>query len=351
VTAVLIGLYLVGQLLAASGDPLALVRIGSRFSDLDPAGTPGYDGQFYYYIARDPASAWRHMDVPAYRYQRIFYPMVVRLLALGDERLIPWVMALVNLASVAVSVAVVEALLAERGIGRWYALPVGLFAGQVFAVVAVLAEPLALCLSLVAIWMCDRGWWIWGAVFAALAALTKETQLVVVAGYVLYLAKRRRFGRALALGAVGGVPFVAWQLVLWAWLGAWGPGAGGAGATSFHVVPFGALFSLLRLGWSVFVLFAAALIPIVLLPTMWAILAAGRDILVGHDHPWTFALFLYAAAIPFLPASTALDLSAIPRFISPLVALTILYAAQRRAHRVLGASLLWMTTVVLVPFL
>ena len=53
--------------------------------------------------------------------------------------------------------------------------------------------------------------------------------------------------------------------------------------------------------------------------------------------------------IPFLPASTLLDLSAMPRVASPLVALTVLYAAYHRRARVLNASLLWITTAVLVP--
>ena len=37
-------ILLVGATIArAGGDPLALARIGTRFSDLDPAGTEGYD--------------------------------------------------------------------------------------------------------------------------------------------------------------------------------------------------------------------------------------------------------------------------------------------------------------------
>jgi hypothetical protein len=45
---------------------------------VDPR-TPGWDGQFYYYMANDPlalADTEKHMDMPAYRYQRIGVPLV-----------------------------------------------------------------------------------------------------------------------------------------------------------------------------------------------------------------------------------------------------------------------------------
>jgi hypothetical protein len=115
------------------------------------------------------------------------------------------------------------------------------------------------------------------------------------------------------------------------------------------VVPFGALLSLVQFGWDVLALYAVIWVPIIVVPTVWAILASGRSVLAGENHPWTWALLFVAMVIPFLPASTLLDLSAMPRFASPLVALTILYAAHHRRARVLNASLLWMTTVVLVP--
>jgi hypothetical protein len=226
---------------------------------------------------------------------------------------------------------------------------VGLFAGQVFSVIAVLTEPLALCLSLLAILLHARGRWVWSAILFALAVLTKETQLIVAAGYILYMVHRGQAGRALATGVVVGAPFALWQVYLRLWLGAWGLGAGGTGATAFQVLPFGALLSVARTSWSAFALFTAVLVPIVVIPSVWAIGAAGRAVLVGEGDPWTYALLLYAAVIPFLPASTALDLSAIPRFMGPLVALSILHAGSCRAYRVLQACLLWITTVVLVP--
>src|SRR3990172_591415 len=74
------------------GDPLALARIGTRFSQGDLQGSEGYDGQFIYYIAinPDPQQVAQYLDVPAYRYQRILLPLLARAFSLGNQPIIPW---------------------------------------------------------------------------------------------------------------------------------------------------------------------------------------------------------------------------------------------------------------------
>lgn len=64
--------------------------------DVDRPGE-GYDGQFYYYLAVDPANARFYMDSPGYRYLRPVYPAAARALALGFREAIPWTLLLVNL--------------------------------------------------------------------------------------------------------------------------------------------------------------------------------------------------------------------------------------------------------------
>ena len=84
--ATLVGLGLILlRLSQVEWDPLGLAELGTRYSQLDPAGTEGYDGQFAYYIAvsPNPKDVAIQLDVPAYRYQRILYPLMARSLALG----------------------------------------------------------------------------------------------------------------------------------------------------------------------------------------------------------------------------------------------------------------------------
>ncbi|HEV2125381.1 MAG TPA: hypothetical protein VGW38_21740, partial [Chloroflexota bacterium] len=44
---------------------LDFVHVGTIFSQKDPEGGWGYDGQFYYYVARDPATAASFLDNPS----------------------------------------------------------------------------------------------------------------------------------------------------------------------------------------------------------------------------------------------------------------------------------------------
>ena len=87
IVTVLCLIYTVFTVIQNGGDPLALVTIGTRFSEGNPTGTEGYDGQFVYYIARDPSTATQYIDVPAYRFQRILLPMLARFLAFGQVSL------------------------------------------------------------------------------------------------------------------------------------------------------------------------------------------------------------------------------------------------------------------------
>ena len=55
------------------------------FSELNPQGTTGYDGQFAYYIARDGFAAAPNLDNPSWRFQRIIYPALARALMSSPE--------------------------------------------------------------------------------------------------------------------------------------------------------------------------------------------------------------------------------------------------------------------------
>ena len=85
VVAIVCLLYVSITLLRNNFDPLRFALIGSQYDPGVANGTPGYDGQFAYQIARDPANGWTKIDVPAYRYQRIVYPIAARVLARGYE--------------------------------------------------------------------------------------------------------------------------------------------------------------------------------------------------------------------------------------------------------------------------
>ena len=359
----LVALAYVGLTLARhGGDPLAFALVGTRYSQGDPQGSPGYDGQFAYYIARDPTGGWRYCDVPAYRYQRILYPFLAWALALGQPEGVGWTLVALNVAALAGGTYFTEQLLAARGVSRWYALVYGLYGGLVAGLRLDLTEPLAYGLV-------QAGLWVWAdcrlqiedcrfqvagrnSLLAtglfALAALAKETALIAVAGLLLYLALEHRWREAVKLGLGTGLPFAAWQCVLWVWLGNPGVGAGGAMATSFEWLPFAGLLRAATVSWPAFWLLLAIEGLLFVLPTIWALAASARDLLHGQPHPWVTVLLAQAATLPFLPFSTWREPLAMARLAAGLVAATLLYGALRRSRRVLTFGLLWLATLALL---
>jgi hypothetical protein len=345
VAAVSLG-YVAVVVAAAGGDPLVLATIGTRFSEADPGGTEGYDGQFAYYIARDPWDGWRQCDVPAYRYQRILYPLLVRALALGRAALVPWVLPLVNVAALAAGTWFTEQILLAYRINRWYALTYGLYAGLLMSVRLDLNEPLSQCLLLAGALWGERDHWGGTTLCFALAALAKETALVFVAGYLLVFILTRHWRRLISVGAGVGIPFLAWQVALWLWFGQPGIRSGGAGATGWEVIPFNGLWSVGQISLPALRLLALIMVPLAVIPSLLAVVVAGRDLWRGRQHVFVGTLFVAGLALFFLPQSTFREPLAMLRLTIPLMASSILYGARRRSRRVLNYSLLWLASLV-----
>lgn len=349
IVTVLCLLYIVIVLLRSGGDPLALVTLGTRFDQGDPHGTEGYDGQFVYYIARDPTTAAAFIDVPAYRFQRILLPILGQVLALGQTPLIPWGLLVINLVSLAVGTALLEHLLAQQKISRWYALTYGLTIGTFGAVRLSLPEPLAYALVLGGIILAQRERWLWSAVLFALAALARETTLLFPFAYGLYMLSRRHVRTASVFGAVTLLPFAVWQMVLYQHFGTLGINSGGAMATPFEIVPFAGVVRIFtesppdaRLG--LLAVYGAVLVPFILVPALWALWCCWKD--WPNWSACTFLLFANAAIMPFVPFSTYREPLGILRFIVGLQLAVILYAAERRRGRALRNSTIWILTLL-----
>ncbi len=310
----------------------------------------GYDGQFNYYIARDPDNAAPCIDVPAYRYQRILLPALGFVLSVGQAVAIPWAFLILNTGALLLSTRALEDLLQQAGRQPWFALGYGLFFGLVVAVRLSTAEPLAYGLVIGALWAHQRERFWLVPLFLALAAFAKETTGILTAGFLLWYALHQRWGMVLSL--LGGVlvPFLAWQLYLYDWLGAWGLGSGGAGATGFELIPFMGVIKIWTEGsFAAFILLGGLLIGIpIILPTLWALYQTAQDARQGTITLYSCVLFTSAVIMPFVPFSTYREFLGIFRFIPGLVMMVILYSAERDLRRPLMYSTLW---VVLLLFL
>lgn len=205
------------------GNPIAFAHAGTMFSGgyYNPEGTAGYDGQFFFYIARDGFAGADYIDGPALRYMRIAYPVAARAAVLGFEGMIPLGLIAVNIAAITATVYVLAALLSARGLSGWWALVYLAYGGTLFAFRLNLAEPLCFLLILLALVALEHDqsgrsvWWL------ILAALTKELALVGAAALAVHALLSRRWLRAVVLFSIPLLVWLAWLAVLRAVFGVW----------------------------------------------------------------------------------------------------------------------------------
>jgi hypothetical protein len=339
--------YVLLTLVRYDFDPRYFALVGTKYDPGLPGGRPGYDGQFAYQIARDPLNGWTKTDVPAYRYQRILYPVAARALALGNADLVPWTLIIVNVIALTAGVWLTEEILQHFQISRWYALIYGLSAGTLMSVRLDLTEPLAYALAQAGVLLALKDRWRWAAVMLALAALTKEMTLAVAAGIALVYLFQRSWMKLFAFSVIVLLPFVIWQIVLWQWFGQPGIGSGGALATPFEMVPLRGLWSLAFLDMRVFLLLAAMMIPLAVIPAVISLGVTGRQVWRRVIDIPTMVLLLDALLVLITPQSTFREPLAMARYLVGLIAAVLLYAASRRSLRALRYSWLWVFTLAL----
>lgn len=305
-------------------DPLAFVIVGERFALGDPSGSVGYDGQFAYYIAVDPLGAQAHIDDPPYRYQRILYPLLARLLALGQPALVPWTLLAINVVSISVSTELLGRMLGRRGLSPYLALLLALWLGQVFALRANLNEPLCFLFVVIALWWYEEQRCLLSAVALAAGTLTKEAALLFLPAAVLVLLLRRHWWLALCYACIVLLPYAAFQFWLYLWLGGLGFFGSGAG---FEWIPFyGFAVSGPPAARIFLVLFFA--IPVTVL-----LILAVRQLLRTVQSFQTWALLTNCLFIVFLTRRSAIDVLAVFRLATGLVLAALLFCAAHRRHR------------------
>lgn len=318
---------------------LTFIHQGTIFTMHDPKGSAGYDGQFYYYLARDPGHAYEFMDNAPYRYQRIIYPMLVRLLSLGQVALIPYMLLLVNGFSIVLSVELIAQLLAKRGLSPWYSLALGLYFGQATALVFDTAEPFTYLLICIGIWLVARDRRTLGALFMGLAVLSRETAILFPLGYTLYALWHRRWRDVISFVILSLVPLPIWYLILWKIFG----NSGLSYAPPFEHIPFGGLFTFWSqptLLWSLFAMMG--------IPTLGNWLFSFRAIIQRRwDH--TLAIWLmHLVLVTFMAAASYQEFASCGRLSTGLILATLLYGLYNGDRTLLRASQVY--TLTFLPY-
>lgn len=228
-TAALYTAFLLPPLCRAGFDPSLLIVAGDRYVDARATPSPilvrrhsdGYDGQFYYALASapgaavtgEPGAAGVTFDHPAWRAQRILYPLLAYALAIGSPRVIPAALLFANCAAL-----VMLAALARTMLPLPFSALLVLWPGFFATLTHDTTELAACALLLGAVLLFLRGHMLPFALAAALAALTREDAILLPFGIALYTAARCTGAervRILSASAAAMLPAIAWHV----WLG------------------------------------------------------------------------------------------------------------------------------------
>jgi len=249
ITWVLYALFLFAYLRSHHTGIAGLVRLGSRFvvqADSVPPGVPilpnhgGYDGQFYYRLALTPftrtqTAAGIRLDSPAYRQQRILYPLLARALAWGRAAWIPFTLALLNFVLLGVLAFFGAQLATAAGRHALWGLVFPLSVPLLYTMSRDLTEILETTLIAAVLLLRGRHRGAAGLLLA-LAVLARETALLVAVAIALVtlIEERGQLRRAVARAWPEVLPailvYVVWQSWLWSVWGTTGS-MQGAGAT------------------------------------------------------------------------------------------------------------------------
>ena len=172
----------------------------------------GYDGQFYRYLAHDPflrSGYDGYVDAPQMRSRRILVPLAAWLFAFGQRQWIDGSYIAVEMLSVALGVYWCARLLERRGRSPAWGLVFVVVPATLASFDRMLVDGPLTALFAGFLLYCDEERWRGAWTLAMLAALTRETGLLLVAALVVDRLLRRDWRRA-AWFASGGAPAAAW---------------------------------------------------------------------------------------------------------------------------------------------
>lgn len=345
VVAVMYGVMIALVAIANHYSAIDFVHIGTVWANHDPAGTRGYDGQFYYQIARNPLQAYQYMDNASFREQHIFYPLVVGVLSFGQVALIPIMLLLVNIVSVVLTVELIARLLVKYSYSPWFSLAIGLYFGQTAGTLFDTAEPFTYFLVCLGVWfVLEKVQYVPAAIVMGLATLSREIALLFPLGYAGFFFLTRKWRACAQFILFGVVPLIVWLVCLRFIFGQ----SGLTFTQPFEHIPFAGIFAHYN-GMAGIKKFAL-LILLMFIPTLagWVLLVFD---LVRRQfwHPMYFILLANLTMITLMNHHSYDELISCGRIATGLVLAVLLYGMLTRKKYVLwGAQFYTLTCIVFV---
>ena len=202
----------------------SLLKIDERNAnyraELIPAGTVvfhgnGYDGQYNYYIAKD--LVFKDAFTDAFRYQRILYPLLAKVVSFGNDRWLCYSFIIINLLSILLGMIYLKKLIemnqAKTSLNSLLIL-YGLNLGFILGTLYDLGTPLAISLMVVGLYFCKREKVGLCSLFLACSLLTMENAILVIVPLFLYFIWKKAVQKSIFM-LISMVPWLLWQLILW----------------------------------------------------------------------------------------------------------------------------------------
>ena len=163
----------------------------------------GYDGQFFFRLALDPITRSQYglgivIDRPAYRQQRILYPMLAYLLAFGRARYVPYTMILVNYLALCAIAGLGGVLAMQYGRHALYGLIFPLYPGCLITLSRSTSEIVEMCFLLATLAALRGRQPLMTAATLTLALLAREQSVMLAVGLAAWIIIRflgRRLGK------------------------------------------------------------------------------------------------------------------------------------------------------------
>lgn len=223
-------LYLSERTIVVSkGNISSLALIGTTFANrkqlpayLYQHRGNGYDGQFFLRLALDPFDLGMHAFGitlnGAFRDQRIVYPFLAWVVALGHDLWVPYTLVIVNLAAVTVIAAMGAKLARDTEHPAMVGILLGGYFGYTMSTGRDLAEPTAAALLLIGMYLFEQDHAVLAGLVFALSALALETELIVPIAlgliWIIALIRRRRSVMNPLVFIIPGLGAIALQLLL-----------------------------------------------------------------------------------------------------------------------------------------
>lgn len=222
----------VGRLAVSGFDASYFIVAGTDYTNPSNTPTPvitqpgqGYDGQFFYRYALHPLHFGKQacgvlVDHPAYRMQRIGYPLAAWLLSLGGQPpLVPYALVLVNLlAFIGIGYFTIKLVQLFRGNATHMLYPL-LLCGLYMSLARDLSEVLELCCFSAVVYYLFRKQYGMLSLFATLTVLTRETAFIALLPVFAWLALQwRQHGTSARHIIPLALPFIAllaWKMAIY----------------------------------------------------------------------------------------------------------------------------------------